>query len=84
MDDDVLLAACRTTYRRIVEAEHGSIDAVKRAIRFELDRAGYEVAEDNEQLLKDLKSVVVMLADRRYVQRDVFGDWHVHRYERWA
>ena len=82
MDNDALLAVCRTAYRRIVEAERGPIDAVKAAVRIELERAGYEVAEDSDELLQGLQTVVVMLADGRYVQRDALGDWHVFRYER--
>ncbi|NLS97599.1 MAG: hypothetical protein GXX96_36125 [Planctomycetaceae bacterium] len=78
MYDEALVAVCRTTYRRIVEVKHGSFADAKAAVRFELARAGYEVATD-EELLQGLKTVVVMLADGRYVQRDAFGGWHVHR-----
>ena len=78
MDDEALVAVCRTTYRRVVEVERGSLADAKAAVRSELARAGYKVAED-EELLKGLKTVVVMLADGRYVQRDALGGWHVHR-----
>jgi hypothetical protein len=77
--DEALVAVCRTTYRRIVEVEHGSADAAKAAVRFELARAGYEVIKDEDDVSKGLKTVVVMLADGRYVQRDALGGWHVHR-----
>lgn len=80
MDDDALLAVCRTTYRRIVEANKGSEGAAREAVRFELRRAGFEVVSDEDDLSGGLKTVVVMLADGRYVQVDAFGDWHVHRY----
>jgi len=79
MDDDALLAVCRTTYRRVVEGK-GSVGAAREAGRFELRRAGFEVISDQDDLSGGLKTVVVMLADGRYVQVDAFGDWHVHRY----
>ena len=67
-------------YRRVVEANKGSVAAAKEAVRFELCRAGFEVVNDEDDVSSGLKTVVIMLADGRYVQHDGRGDWHVHRY----
>ena len=40
MDNDALLAVCRTARRRIMADLDGNIPAAKEAVRFELDRAG--------------------------------------------
>jgi hypothetical protein len=80
MDDDTLLAVCRRTYGRIVRAKKGSVGAAREAVRFELRRAEFEVVNDEDDVSAGLKTVVVMLADGRYVQLDAFGEWHVHPY----
>ena len=78
VDDDALLAVCRTTYRRIVE-KNWSFAAAREAARFELQRAGFDVVNEDDDISAGLQTVVVMLADGRYVQRDAVGGWHVHR-----
>lgn len=78
MDDDASLAICRTTYRQIVE-ENWSFAAAREATRFELQRAGFELVNEDDDISVGLQTVLVMLADGRYVQRDAFGGWHVHR-----
>jgi len=79
VDDDALLAICRTTYRRIVVANKGSFAACREAVRFELQRAGFEVVNEDDDISVGLQTVLVMLAEGRYVQRDALGGWHVHR-----
>jgi len=80
MDTDALLAVCRTTYRRVMAETGGNIPAAKEAVRFELRRAGFEVAPDDQERTADFATVIVILADGHYVQRDVFGRWYVHLY----
>ena len=80
MDNDALLAVCRTTYRRIMAETGGNIPAAKEAVRFELQRAGFEVAADDQERTADFSTVIVWLADGHYVQRDVFDRWYVHLY----
>jgi hypothetical protein len=75
---EVLLAVCRTTYCRIMARSGGDIAAAKMAVRFELARAGFEVISDDGDITAGIATVVVMLADGRYVQRDAIGGWHVH------
>lgn len=79
MDDDALLAICRTTYRRIVKGKSWSFAAAREAARFELQRAGFDLVNEDDDISVGLQTVLVMLADGRYVQRDAFGGWHVHR-----
>jgi hypothetical protein len=67
-DDDTRLAVCQPTYRRIVEAISGSIGAAREAVRFESQRAGFDVANDDEDVSTGVQTVVVMLADGRLVQ----------------
>lgn len=82
MDNDALLAVCRTTYRRVWEASGRSIDATRAAIREELVRAGFTPADDDREMLKGANSLFALLADDRYVQLDSFGNWAVYRYQR--
>ena len=56
----------------------GLLPMRRRPSALSLPAQGYEVTRD-EELLKGLKTVVVMLADGRYVQRDALGSWPVHR-----
>jgi 3-hydroxyisobutyrate dehydrogenase-like beta-hydroxyacid dehydrogenase len=58
----------------------GSLHTAKEAVRFELRRAGFEVAADDQERTADFATVIVMLADGHYVQRDVFDRWYVHLY----
>ena len=70
MDNDALLAVCRTAYRRIMAEMDGNIPAAKEAVRFELQRAGFEVAPDDQEMTAGMATVIVMLADGHYVQRN--------------
>ena len=79
MDDDSLLAVCRTTYRRIV-AQGGTFADAQDAVRAELRRAGFDVAAHSDDMTSGMQTVVVMLADGRYVQRDSRDRWSVQRY----
>jgi len=80
MDTDALLAVCRTTYRRVTAETDGNIPAAKEAVRFELRRAGFEPAPDDQERTADFSTVIVILADGHYVQRDAFDRWYVHLY----
>jgi len=77
MDNDSLLAVCRTTYRRIMAETGGDIPAAKEAVRFELRRAGFQVAPDDLERTAGMETVIVMLAEGRYVQRDSRDNWTV-------
>jgi len=68
MDTDALLAVCRTTYRRVMAESGGNPPAAKDAVRFELRRAGFEVAADDQERTAGMTTVIVMLADGHYVQ----------------
>ena len=46
----------------------------------ELRRAGFDVAADTDEMTRGMQTVVVMLADGRYVQRDARDRWSVRRY----
>ena len=80
MDTAALLTVCRTAYRRSMAETHGNTPAAKEAVRFELKRAGFEVAADDRELTADMATVIVMLADGHYVQRDAFDRWYVNLY----
>ena len=80
MDTDALLAVCRTTYRRVMAETGGNLPAAKEAVRFELQRAGFEVAADDHEMTAGMVTVIVMLADGHHVQRTTFGEWHALRY----
>ena len=70
MDTNALLTVCRTAYRRVMAELDGSIPAAKEAVRLELRRAGFEVAADDHEMTAGMVTVIVMLADGHYVQRD--------------
>ena len=55
----------------------GNIPAAKEAVRVELERAGFQVAPDDQQRTAGLDTVIVMLADGHYVQRNAFDWWYV-------
>ena len=82
MDDDTLLAVCRTTYDRVWAATGGSVDATRDAIRVELERAGFTPATHDREMMQGANTVFAMLADGRYVRLDRQGNWQVHRYQR--
>ena len=80
MDTDALLAVCRTTYRRSMTETGGNIPAAKEAVRFELRRAGFEVAADDQERTAGMVTVIVMLADGHYVQRNALDERQVLLY----
>jgi hypothetical protein len=55
----------------------GNLPAAKEAVRFELQRAGFEVAADDHEMTAGMATVIVMLADGHYVQRDSRDNWTV-------
>jgi hypothetical protein len=63
MDTDALFPVCRTAYRRVMAETGGNITAAKEAVRFELQRAGFEVAADDHEMTAGMATVIVMLAD---------------------
>lgn len=77
MNTDALLAVCRTTYRRVMAESGGNLPAAKDAVHFELRRAGFEVAADDQTRTAGMVTVIVMLADGHYVQRDSRDNWTV-------
>jgi hypothetical protein len=79
MNDDALLAVCRTTYRRVMAQSGASIDHVKAAARAELHRAGFEVALDDDELTDGLPTILVTLADGRCVCRSEPDRWRICR-----
>jgi len=79
VNDDALLAVCRTTHTRIMVATGGNVNASKIAIGHELERAGFELHEANEELTVELKTVFAALADGRTVLRDFGGNWQILR-----
>ena len=52
MDTAALLAVCRTAYRRSMAETVGDLAAAKETVRFELRRAGFEVAPDGQARLR--------------------------------
>lgn len=79
MRHKALLAVCRTAYRRVMAETDGDVPAAKEAVRGELQRAGFQVAPDEETMTAGMATVIVTLADRRYVQRDACDRWYVKR-----
>jgi len=79
VDDDAFLAVCRTTYTRITVATGGNADAAKSAIGHELQRAGFELHEANEELTAGHKTVFAVLTDGRSAHRDFGGNWQILR-----
>ena len=78
-DDDALLAVGRTAYRQAIE-QGGGIVHMKDAVRAEVQRAGFFVMPDDEDMTTGIQTVIVTLADRRYVQRNAWDRWAVWRY----
>ena len=77
-DDDALAAVCRTAYRRARE-RGADIATIKAAVRAEVRLAGFAVAPDDEEMTARMDTVIVTLADRRVVQRDLWDRWTVWR-----
>lgn len=79
MDDDALIAVCRTTYCLIL-AQGGTFADAQDTVRAELRRAGFDVAADRDEMTRGMQTVVVTLAAGRCVQRDSRDGWSVQRY----
>lgn len=79
MRTNALLAVCRTAFRRVMAKTDGDVAAAKQAVRVELQRAGFQVAPDDETMTAGMATVIVTLADGRYVQRDASDRWYVKR-----
>lgn len=79
MDDDALVPVCRTASRRVI-GQGGTLADAQDAVRAELRRAGFYVAADTDEMTRGMQTVVVMLRDGRYVQRDARDRWSVQRY----
>jgi hypothetical protein len=77
MDNDALLVVCRTAHRRSMAETGGNIPAAKEAVRFELQRAGFEAVDDDHEMPAGMATVIVVLADGHYVQRDSRDNWTV-------
>jgi hypothetical protein len=76
--DDALLAVCRTTYRRVMDAT-GDVEMVQLALPQDLQRAGVDVDRDSPELTFGLSDVLVVLADGRSVHRHADGIWRIDR-----
>jgi len=79
MEDHALLAVCRTAYDRLMGKFNGNVEAAKMGTAVELERAGFPVHDDNEELVARLPSIIVVLADGRTVQRLPSGEWLILR-----
>jgi hypothetical protein len=78
-DEEALLAVCRSTYSRIMASLPGNVSAAQLAIAEELRQAGFELHEDNEELIARLPTIFAVLDDGRSVQRLGSGEWVVLR-----
>jgi uncharacterized protein len=78
VDDDALIAVCRTTHRLIL-AQGGTFADAQDAVRAELRRAGFDVTADSDAMTSGMRTIMVMLADGRYIQRDAQDRWSVQR-----
>ena len=78
-DEEALLAVCRNTYNRIMASLPGNVSAAQLAIAEELRKAGFELHEDNEELIARLPTILAVLDDGRSVQRLRSGEWVVLR-----
>ncbi|TVS10579.1 MAG: hypothetical protein EA424_25165 [Planctomycetaceae bacterium] len=74
-----LLAVSRTTYTRVMAMVSGNVSAAQLAIAEELRKAGFELEEDNEELIARSPTFLAVLADGRSVQRLGSGEWVVLR-----
>jgi hypothetical protein len=78
-DEESLLAVCQSTYSRIMATAAGNVSAAQLAIAEELRQAGFQLHEDNEELIARLPTILAVLADERSVQRLGSGEWVVLR-----
>ncbi len=78
-DEEALLAVCRNTYNRVMAMASGNVSAAQLAIAEQLRQAGFELHDDNEELIARLPTILAVLADGRSVQRLGSGEWVVLR-----
>ena len=78
-DEAALLAVCRNTYSRIMASLPGNVSAAQLAIAEALRQAGFELHEDNEELIARLPTIFAALDDGRSVQRLRSGEWVILR-----
>jgi hypothetical protein len=78
-DEEALLAVCRSTYSRIMAMAPGNVSAAQLAMAEELRKAGFELRDDNEELIARLATIFAVLDDGRSVQRLGSGEWVVLR-----
>ena len=78
-DDDVLLAVCRTAYRRAAVTRPADATAARSAVAAQLRRAGYELDERSNELAKGSPTLLAVLADGRSVHRRPTGQWLILR-----
>jgi hypothetical protein len=78
-DEEALLAVCKNTCSRIMASFPGNVSAAQLAIAEELRKAGFELDEDNEELIARLPTMFAVLDDGRSVQRLRSGEWVVLR-----
>jgi hypothetical protein len=57
----------------------GNVSAAQLAIAEELRKAGFELHDDNEELIARLPTIFAVLVDGRSVQRLRSGEWVVLR-----
>jgi hypothetical protein len=57
----------------------GNVSAAQLAIAEELRKAGFELHDDNEELIVKLPTILAVLNDGRSVQRLRSGEWLVFR-----
>ena len=76
-DDDVLLAVCGTTYRRVMDASGGDVEMVQLALPQDVRRAGFEADGDSPEKTFGQSHTLVTLSDGRTVCRSKTGRWTI-------
>ena len=74
-DEEARLTVCRNTYSRIMATFPGNVSAAQLAIAEALRQAGFELHDDNEELIARLPTIFAVLVDGRSVQRQRSGEW---------
>lgn len=77
-EEETLLAVCRTTYRRVMNATR-DVEMVQLALPQYLRRAGFEPRGDSPELTFGQPDTLVVLDDGRNVHRKADGTWHIDR-----
>jgi hypothetical protein len=77
--DDTLLAVCRTTYRRVMNATGGDFGMVQLAAVQDLDRAGFDVDRELLDAVERMQTCVAAVEDGRAVFRDYAGNFEIDR-----